>query len=202
MTFLVVASIHPSAVNDNLLAAVAPPLVGAPFLPSTVDGNIQKVCPRTQPCHRTGRHNIPRAPSSSIEVPRTHPNLLPGGLSTPTSCWHEQPRPVARWCCHLRPPRRHHILPPLIPLHSMMDSSILCVRTFSSSMEAIATQVPPESYLLASSTLRSQSIYWMGLGVQGLLVCFWYISLEAFFLLFFLSNSQLIVGFSSFGSFA
>jgi hypothetical protein len=57
-------------------------------------------------------------------------------------------------------------------------------------MEAIATQVPPESYLSASSTLRSQSIYWMGLGVQGLLVCFWYISLEAFFLLFFLSWIQ------------
>jgi hypothetical protein len=89
MTFLVVASIHPSAVNDNLLAAVAPPLVSAPFLPSTVNGNIQKVCPRTQPRHRTGRHNIPRAPSSSVEVPPTHPNLLPGGLSTPTSCWHE-----------------------------------------------------------------------------------------------------------------
>ena len=59
MTFLIVASIHPSAVNDNLLAAVAPPLVGAPFLPSTVDGNIQKVCPRTRPRHRTGRRNIP-----------------------------------------------------------------------------------------------------------------------------------------------
>jgi hypothetical protein len=37
------ASIHPSAVNDNPLPAVAPPLVGAPFLPSTVKGNIQKV---------------------------------------------------------------------------------------------------------------------------------------------------------------
>ena len=59
MIFLVVASIHPLAVNDNLLAAVAPPLVGAPFLPSTVNGNIQKVCPRTRPRHRTGRRNIP-----------------------------------------------------------------------------------------------------------------------------------------------
>jgi hypothetical protein len=33
----------------------------------------------------TGRRNIPRAPSSSVEVPPTHPNQLPGGLSTPTS---------------------------------------------------------------------------------------------------------------------
>jgi hypothetical protein len=84
-TLLVVALIHPSAVDDNLLPAVAPPLVGAPFLPSTVDGNIQKVCPRTQPRRCTGRRNIPRAPSSSVEVPPTHPNLLPGGLPTPTS---------------------------------------------------------------------------------------------------------------------
>jgi hypothetical protein len=33
----------------------------------------------------TGRRNMLRAPSSSVEVPPTHPNLLPGGLSTPTS---------------------------------------------------------------------------------------------------------------------
>jgi hypothetical protein len=84
-TLLIVASIHPSAVDDNLLPAVAPPLVGTPFLPSAVNGNIQKVCPCTRPRRRTGRRNIPRAPSSSVEVPHTHPNLLPGGLSTPTS---------------------------------------------------------------------------------------------------------------------
>ncbi len=31
-------------------------------------------------------------------------------------CWHQQPHLVARWCRHLRLPRRHHILPPFIPL--------------------------------------------------------------------------------------
>ena len=81
MTLLVVASIHPAAVDDNLLPAVAPPLVSVPFLPSTVNGNIQKVCPRTRPCRRTGRRNIPRAPSSLVKVPPTHPNLLPGAFN-------------------------------------------------------------------------------------------------------------------------
>jgi hypothetical protein len=81
MTLLVVALIHPVAVDDNLLPAVAPPLVGVPFLPSTVNGNIQKVCPRTRPRRCTGRRNIPRAPSSLVEVPPTHPNLLPGAFN-------------------------------------------------------------------------------------------------------------------------
>jgi hypothetical protein len=35
------------------------PLVDDPSLPSTVDGNIQKVRPRTRPCRCTGRRNIP-----------------------------------------------------------------------------------------------------------------------------------------------
>ena len=35
-------------------------------------------------------------------------------------CWHERHHIVARWCRHLHLPRRHHILPPSIPFHSMM----------------------------------------------------------------------------------
>ena len=38
------------------------------------------VGPRARPRQRTGQCNIPRTPSSSVEVPPpTHPNLLPGG---------------------------------------------------------------------------------------------------------------------------
>ena len=60
------------------------PLVDAPSLPSTVDGHIQKVRPRTQPRCCTGRRNIPRAPSSSVEVPPpTHPHQMLDGLHTP-----------------------------------------------------------------------------------------------------------------------
>ena len=39
---------------------------------------------RAKPRHRTGRRNIPRAPSSFVAVAPTHPELLPGGLPTPT----------------------------------------------------------------------------------------------------------------------
>ena len=70
-------------------------------------------------------------------------------------------------------------------------------------MEENATQVPTPSYLPASSTSRSQAIYWMGLGGGAVFIVFWCILLEDQFPLFFFpSISQLIVGFSSFGSFA
>ena len=39
---------------------------------------------RAKPRHRTGRRNIPRAPSSYAAVAPTHPALLQGGLPTPT----------------------------------------------------------------------------------------------------------------------
>ncbi len=42
------------------------------------------VCPRARPRHCTGQRNIPRAPSSFVEVAPTHPELLQGGLPTPT----------------------------------------------------------------------------------------------------------------------
>ena len=64
------------------------PLVDAPSLPSMVDGIIQKVHPCTRPCrcHCTGQRNIPRAPSSSVEVPPlTHPHQMLDGLHTPAS---------------------------------------------------------------------------------------------------------------------
>jgi hypothetical protein len=43
------------------------------------------VCPRARPRRRTGRRNIPRAPNSSAAVAPTHPDILQGGLPTPTS---------------------------------------------------------------------------------------------------------------------
>jgi hypothetical protein len=42
------------------------------------------VRPRARPRRRTGRCNIPCAPSSFIKVTPTHPELLQGGLPTPT----------------------------------------------------------------------------------------------------------------------
>jgi hypothetical protein len=43
------------------------------------------VRPRARPRRCTGRCNIPRAPSSFVEVATTHPELLQGGLTTPPS---------------------------------------------------------------------------------------------------------------------
>jgi hypothetical protein len=62
------------------------PLAGSPALPSPdVDSQRQTVRPRARPCRRTGWRNIPRAPSSYVAVAPTHPELLQGGLPTPTS---------------------------------------------------------------------------------------------------------------------
>jgi hypothetical protein len=62
------------------------PLAGSPALPSPdVDSQRQTVRPHARPCRRTGRRNIPRAPSSYVAVAPTHPKLLQGGLPTPTS---------------------------------------------------------------------------------------------------------------------
>ncbi len=61
-------------------------LAGSPALPSPdVDSQRQTVRPRARPRRRTGRRNIPRAPSSYVAVAPTHPELLQGGLPTPTS---------------------------------------------------------------------------------------------------------------------
>ena len=61
------------------------PLAGSPALPSPdVDSQRQTVRPRARPRRRTGRRNIPRAPSSFVKVAPTHPELLQGGLPTPT----------------------------------------------------------------------------------------------------------------------
>ncbi len=43
------------------------------------------VRPRVRPCRRTGRRNIPRAPNCFVEVAPTPPELLQGGLPTPTT---------------------------------------------------------------------------------------------------------------------
>ena len=60
--------------------------LAVPALPSPdVDCQRQTVRPRARPRRRTGRRNIPRAPSSSAAVAPTHPDILQGGLPTPTS---------------------------------------------------------------------------------------------------------------------
>ena len=62
------------------------PLTGSPALPSPdVNSHRQTVPPHARPRRRTGRRNIPRAPSSLVEVAPTHPELSQGGLPTPTS---------------------------------------------------------------------------------------------------------------------
>jgi hypothetical protein len=72
--------------QPSLPLAVLPlDLVPAALPSSEVDGQLQTVHPRTRPRSRTGRRNIPRAPSSFVEVAPTHPELLQGGLPTPTS---------------------------------------------------------------------------------------------------------------------
>jgi len=83
---------HPTsyvdAVLSNMEGGTQPslPLAGSPALPSPdVASQLQTVRPRARPRRRTGRRNVPRAPSSSVAVAPNHPDLLQGGLPTPTS---------------------------------------------------------------------------------------------------------------------
>ena len=76
------------AVLFNMGGSTQPslPLAGLPALPSPdVNSQRQTVRPRARPRRRTGRRNIPRAPSSYVAVAPTHPELLQRGLPTPTS---------------------------------------------------------------------------------------------------------------------
>ena len=76
------------AVLSNMEGGTQPslPLAGSPALPSPdVASQLQTVRPCARPRRRTGRRNVPRAPSSSVAVAPTHPDLLQGGLPTPTS---------------------------------------------------------------------------------------------------------------------
>jgi hypothetical protein len=96
-----------------------------------------------------------------------------GFLRRPPPRWQERPHLVAQWCRLHRLAGQCQILPPSNPL------------------ETNATRVPPTSYLPATSTSRSQSIYWMGLGGGAVFIVFWYIPLEdqfPFFSLVFLSR--------------
>jgi len=88
----------PLAVSPSALVPAAQPS-------HEVDGQLQTVRPRARPRRRTGRRNIPRAPSSFVDVAPTHPELLQGGIQRQLHpCWRERPHFVARWCRHLRPP--------------------------------------------------------------------------------------------------
>jgi hypothetical protein len=76
------------AVLFNLGGGTQPslPLAGSPaFSSPDVDSQRQTVRPRARPRRRTGRRNIPRAPSLYVAVAPTHPELLQGGLHTPAS---------------------------------------------------------------------------------------------------------------------
>ncbi len=89
---------HPTSYVDAVLSnmgggtqlslplAVSPPALVPAALPSPdVNSQCQTDCPRARPRRRTGRRNIPRAPSSYVMVAPTHPELLQGGRPTPTS---------------------------------------------------------------------------------------------------------------------
>ena len=72
--------------QPSLPLAVSPSALVPAALPSPdVDSQRQTVSPRARPRRCTGRRNIPRAPSSYVAVAPTHPELLQGGLPTPTS---------------------------------------------------------------------------------------------------------------------
>ena len=72
--------------QPSLPLAVSPSALVPAAQPShDVDGQLQTVRPRARPRRRTGRRNIPRAPSSFVDVAPTHPELLQGGHPTPTS---------------------------------------------------------------------------------------------------------------------
>ncbi len=143
------------------------------------------VCPRAQPCRRTGQRNIPCKPSSFVKVTPTHPELLQGGLTTPPSttlagvtshCPSVVSSPPPAWMT----PHTPSLQPFTFDDGALLSSRggerpyIPCARTFSSSMEANKMQVLPESHLSASSASRSQSIYceWMSLSGGGGYCCF------------------------------
>jgi hypothetical protein len=73
--------------NGGGHASSAPPspTALAPPLPTVVKGQPLRVCQRTQPHHRTGHCNRPRAPSPPNKVPPSHPYSMQGGLPTPTT---------------------------------------------------------------------------------------------------------------------
>jgi hypothetical protein len=105
------------------------PLVGAPSLPSTVDGSIQKVRPRTQPSRRTGRRSIPRAPSSSVEVPPpTHPYQMLEGLHKPASTMLAR---ATSLCCSVVSSTTPSLMAP--PTPSLLPFTFLCDVVHSSS---------------------------------------------------------------------
>jgi hypothetical protein len=77
-------TLYVDAVLFNMGGGTQPslPLAGSPALPSPdVDSQRQTVRPRARLRRRTGRRNIPRAPSLYVVVAPTHPELLQGGAS-------------------------------------------------------------------------------------------------------------------------
>ena len=123
----------------------------------------------------------------------------------------EQLHLVAQWCRLLRLAGRHLLLPPSIPLHSMMVlfflrgegppiHSVCEDFLFLHGRERDASTDP---IVLAGVINLALPINLLdGLRWGAVYIVFWYIPLEDQFPLFFFpSISQLIVGFSSVGSF-
>ncbi len=102
------------------------PLAGSPALPSPdVNSQRQTVRPRARPRRCTGRRNIPRAPSSLIEVAPTHPELLQGGLPTPTSTM--LVRATSPCCSEVSSPTPASTTPHLPSLHPFtFDDRTIC----------------------------------------------------------------------------
>jgi hypothetical protein len=69
--------------------------------------------------------SLARPVVSSRWLPPTQNSCRGGFQCQRQPCWRKQSHLVARWCRHLRPSQRHHILPPSIPLHSMMELFLL-----------------------------------------------------------------------------
>ena len=99
------------------LAVLPLALVPVALPSSEVDGQLRMVRPRAQPRRRTGRCNIPRAPSSFGDVAPTHPELLQGVHPAPFSTM--LARATSPCLLVVSSPTPTHT--PSIPLHLMME---------------------------------------------------------------------------------
>jgi hypothetical protein len=155
--------------------------------------------------------SLARPVLSSRWLPPTQ-NFCRGGFQRQLQpCWHEQPHLVARWCRHLRPPQRHLILPPSIPSHLMMElfippregTPIHSVRKDFLFLHGSVHDASTARIILVGVISLALPINLLdGLRWGDGIYCSLLLSFGRFLPFFFSSIYQLIVGFSSFGSFA
>ncbi len=167
--------------QPSLPLAVSPPALVPAALPSPdINNQRQTVRPRARPCRHTGRRNIPQAPSSSAAVAPTHPDILQVGLPTLTSTTLAGATSPCRSVVSSTPPGwTTPDTPSLQPftfddgaLHSSGGGNAHPFRAQGLPLPPWKRTIPPTSYLPATSTLRSQSIYWMGLGGGAVFIVF------------------------------